>query len=72
MEDPHDGIPAGVVAGRYADGGPTTGSRRRPAAMIDRDVRDTERTAERFELRSAQEVASRFASLPGAAGEGDA
>ena len=72
LEDPHDGAPAGVMARRYQDGGPTTGARRRPDAMIDRDERDTERTAERFELRSAQEVASRFASLPGAAGEAGA
>lgn len=68
VEDPHGGAPAGEVARRYADSGPSTGSRRRPEVMIDRDVRDKERTAERFELRSAQEVASRFALLPGESG----
>jgi len=66
VQDPH-GAPAGEVARRYADSGPTTGNRRRPEAMIDRDVRDTERTSEHFDLRSASEVASKFAALPGAA-----
>ncbi len=66
VEDPH-GAPAGVVARRFADSGPTTGRRTRPEAMIDRDVRDKERTAEQWELKTAEEVASQFASLPGAA-----
>jgi len=35
--------------------------------MIDRDVRDTERTTEQWELKTAEEVASQFASLPGTA-----
>ena len=66
-EDLYGGSPAGIEARHYADG-PSTGNRRRPEAMIDRDVRDKERTSEHFELRSAQEVAARFASLPGSAG----
>ena len=72
VEDPTGGTPADEAARRYADSGPSTGSRRRPEVMIDRDVRDTERTAERFQLRSAQEVASRFASLPGEPSSGKA
>jgi len=35
--------------------------------MIDRDVRDMERTTEQWELKTAEEVASQFASLPGTA-----
>ena len=66
VQDPH-GAPAGVVAGRFADSGPTTGKRTRPDVMIDRDVRDTERTTEQWELKTAEEVASQFASLPGTA-----
>ena len=66
VEDPH-GAPAGVVAQRFADSGPTTGRRTRPEVMIDRDIRDKERTTEQWELKTAEEVASQFASLPGAA-----
>lgn len=66
--NPQGGAQEEVEDRVYADG-PSTGNRRRPEAMIDRDVRDKDRTAERFELRSAQEVASRFESLPGAATE---
>ena len=66
VTDPH-GAPAGVVAQRFADSGPTTGRRTRPDVMIDRDLRDTERTTEQWELKTAEEVASQFASLPGAA-----